>query len=584
MSELHPTVEERLAQITEEVQFLRSTVEDLVRRVGAPLESLAGEDREPGGETAPDTDVSLQRATGDALSSAATICFVLVAALLLRTVADNGIVPRLAGIVMGVVYSLVLIGISERRYSKAQRQANIFSVCGALSLLSIVYEGHMRFEALSGPISYAVLAGVVLLALYQGLRHRALAPLSVGLLGASVIGLLLDFPDPVFASPGALLLLAGAASVQANRLPSGRWIKWVSLGLILLFWCFWVIKLRVPLLRGAAPASSLSFSWFFPCLAAYVAVYTAIAARAHSSKTGLHRTFESILPVCCAVGAYWAARPILMPWVGSLRNIGLFGVLWAAAYTVQAIQFAVQSRRSLKSSTAFIVGAASLWMLSLPETGLSRTAVIFLWAVSAVGLMGLARKWRDHGIALLAGVVQAVACVKAYSWEVLPLRLPLLPSTVGTAFALSLICIVLYVESRSVRRGRVKILGVRMDPSRRAAVFFLIEAVVCGFIAVRILLLAALAALHYQEGDVVLCAQSILLNAFALLIAVAGLMSGVGEVLAVALLVAMVGAAKVFGNDLFQARDLPLILSVLSFGVTAALGSTIWARWQRRKN
>jgi hypothetical protein len=43
----------------------------------------------------------------------------------------------------------------------------------------------------------------------------------------------------------------------------------------------------------------------------------------------------------------------------------------------------------------------------------------------------------------------------------------------------------------------------------------------------------------------------------------------------------VVGCLKVFLVDLFSGSGLPLVLSVLSFGVVAMVGSIIMGRWPR---
>ncbi len=54
-----------------------------------------------------------------------------------------------------------------------------------------------------------------------------------------------------------------------------------------------------------------------------------------------------------------------------------------------------------------------------------------------------------------------------------------------------------------------------------------------------------------------------------------------GEIRNVAVLVTIIGALKVFVIDLFGARGIPLVMSVLSFGIAAALGSVILGKWHR---
>jgi hypothetical protein len=49
----------------------------------------------------------------------------------------------------------------------------------------------------------------------------------------------------------------------------------------------------------------------------------------------------------------------------------------------------------------------------------------------------------------------------------------------------------------------------------------------------------------------------------------------------VAILITLIGAGKVFLLDLFSMRGVPIVASLLSFGVTAFLESFALSRWQR---
>jgi hypothetical protein len=53
------------------------------------------------------------------------------------------------------------------------------------------------------------------------------------------------------------------------------------------------------------------------------------------------------------------------------------------------------------------------------------------------------------------------------------------------------------------------------------------------------------------------------------------------QLLGIAIFIGSVGCLKVFLVDLFSASGLPLVLSVLSFGVVAMVGSIIMGRWSR---
>jgi len=75
--------------------------------------------------------------------------------------------------------------------------------------------------------------------------------------------------------------------------------------------------------------------------------------------------------------------------------------------------------------------------------------------------------------------------------------------------------------------------------------------------------------------------QSILLNAMAVGLMTVGCARRDGELFVVALAVGALGAARVFGYDLLTIQGLPLVCSVLSFGLATAIASLLWRGWQR---
>jgi len=56
------------------------------------------------------------------------------------------------------------------------------------------------------------------------------------------------------------------------------------------------------------------------------------------------------------------------------------------------------------------------------------------------------------------------------------------------------------------------------------------------------------------------------------------------EILTVAIVVGLLGMVKSFVFDLFGIKGMPLVLSVFSSGIVAAVGSVISTRWQGKKD
>jgi hypothetical protein len=85
-----------------------------------------------------------------------------------------------------------------------------------------------------------------------------------------------------------------------------------------------------------------------------------------------------------------------------------------------------------------------------------------------------------------------------------------------------------------------------------------------------------------MQRDAFRCGQSVLINAAAIILIAWAYLRQDKEIRNVAILVTVVGAIKVFLYDLLGTHGLPLVFSVFSFGVAAAVESLALSRWQKK--
>ena len=76
------------------------------------------------------------------------------------------------------------------------------------------------------------------------------------------------------------------------------------------------------------------------------------------------------------------------------------------------------------------------------------------------------------------------------------------------------------------------------------------------------------------------CSQSVIINMSAIVMMFFALAHRSRELRNVAILVTVIGAINVFLYDLIRAHGIPLVISVLSFGLATAVESVILGRWQ----
>ena len=202
------------------------------------------------------------------LQRLSTICFLLVVALILRTITDNGIINRQIGSVIGMSYAAALMVMGWFRYGRANPLAPVFTVCGAILMFTIIGETHARFGALSSVPAYILLMLTGLGTAVISYVHRAPAPVAVGNLGMCITGAAIDYPTPFFPYLGIVLLTANLLGYFTARAHRYSWLRWILLLVTLFMIHLWGFKLGMTLLGGEKPPRALAPAWFLPLLTA----------------------------------------------------------------------------------------------------------------------------------------------------------------------------------------------------------------------------------------------------------------------------------------------------------------------------
>jgi hypothetical protein len=111
----------------------------------------------------------------------------------------------------------------------------------------------------------------------------------------------------------------------------------------------------------------------------------------------------------------------------------------------------------------------------------------------------------------------------------------------------------------------------------------LLAGLLSGFLMMRCTLFQAMQMMYPMPPDAFGCAQSVLINTAAIVLIALAYMRHDKEIRNVAILVTVVGGVKVFAYDLLGAHGLPLVFSVFSFGVAAAVESVALGKWTTNK-
>lgn len=572
---------QRIEELTEQVRSLNATVDELGARVrGLSRHSAEAPDavRDRPGESLSISPGVRGFQASAFLSATAAVCFLLVIALILRMASDMGVINYQFGAFLGLAYAFALFAFAHIRYTRARRAIPVYSTCGGILVFAIVLENHAQFTAAFTPLSYLILAASAFVMILLGYLHSVPTLLGMGTLGVSVVAVAAGFPNPVFPLAATLILLANLAVCVRTHLPKCGWMAWGMLATTLFFWFTWTVKLATVLNRGDDPAPALASSWFLPILAAFVVWYVVLAAR-NALRTGqISHGFETALPILTVLWSYPVARSIAGSALIPRPVLGIAGLVLALGFVVFALALAKRQGSLTRETTAFIVAAVLLCGFTLPSLVWHISAATIVWSMLGVALAVLSWKWQSGALRAMSYSVQAVAGGVAVTAAGLMSLEPFSVWLVSVGLAMAGLCLGHYLWCRRRPPHDHGRFFSAIDPNDRTAIVPFLVAVICAFGAVRMVWYEIGSAI--ESGGAFQCGQSVILNAAAILLAMAGLVKKNGEFLVIAVVVAILGAVKVFAYDFFHIQNLPLVISVFSFGLTAAIGALIWKKCQ----
>lgn len=577
------SIDTRVSQLAGEVRALADRLDLLTRRVDALAATGAGTwvASSAGAPVAP-ARAPRAAALATVLSTAATVSFVLVIALALRTIVDNGIIDRSVGTWAGIAYAALIVALGHARHGAGAWQGPVYSTCGALLLFAVVTESHVRFETLSTATSSGILVAAMALLSATGFRFSSPAPLVAATLGGSLVAIALDYPRPAFILVAPLVLLGNVLAFSTRGIPGCAWLRWASFAVSMGFWSLWTTQLRAPLLRHEALPPQAAAEWFLPAVAAFALCYVLFGLWSFARDGRAEARFAPCLVVANVVWAYAVAAAVAGPLLDGERALAAIAVVLAAGHALGAWVFARPGRRDVRAVLSLTW--AALILLALALTRLASPSgyewAVIVWSAVAAGLGVAAAGAGIQALRVTAHLYQAFALAAAAMLAVLPIPQAEAVTRAGSLLALSALCVVHYWACRRGLAGREPV-RLALHPGDRLGVMPLLAGLVYLFAGARVILHASLASHASPLEAAFQPAQSILINAMALGLMTIACVRRDGELFVVGLAVGAVGAARVFGYDLLTIQGLPLVCSVLSFGLATALASLLWRTWQR---
>ncbi|MCM0084348.1 hypothetical protein L4X63_22440 [Geomonas sp. Red32] len=517
------------------------------------------------------------------LTRLSTLCFLLVVALILRTLTDNNLINTLLGSGIGMTYAAFLMIWGGYGYEKKSALAPVFACCGAALMSTIVVETHARFASLPLIPAYLTLICTGGWMTFVSYRHRAFLPISVGTLGMCLAGAAIDYPHPFFPYLAMILFAANILGYFAARLKSCSWLRWIVLAVTIAMLQLWAVRLGIAVGGQETPAPELAPAWFLPTLAAFCLLFLSLAWAGilRSSGERISR-FDFALPTVNVVWGFLAAYYVVKASGGSLMLLGTIGLLIAGGHLWVTFWLTERKVEGAPGTNSFAFAGAALAAAALPALLGKFLIALPALAVVSVFMSFLSREWKNGGIRLTSYVVQIYASL---ALAMAMLMNPRAASDVVATIPAGLLTLITLYQYQWCRRYPPPSPSVfsRYDRLDRSAVLLLLAALLNGFFMVKVAMwqVMSLSMPARDVANALRCATSVAINGSAAAIMVLAYFRSNKEWRNVAILVTLIGGAKVFVHDLLGAHGVPLVASVFSFGLAAAIESLALGKWKK---
>lgn len=598
MSQNEKTLEEREKELTARLQAMEQQLERLTTRLGegdaggadnsgARTDAPARNTDAPADEIADVSEEVLNWASRTSLlPRLATLCFLLVVALILRTITDSGVINKLVGSGMGMSYAAILMIAGWYKYREQSPLAPIIAASGAILMSTIVVETHSHFNSLPVVPAYLTLIATGIAMALISRQFNAFTPISVGILGMCFAGAAMDYPRPFFPYLALVLFTANLLGYFASQLKRCTWLRWSALFVTIVMLQLWQSLILTALKRGET-TPEMAISWFLPAVAVFAVTYMALALfgiiRRGSDK--LSKYIVS-LPTISAFWVFSAANYVLGAQGGNTQLLGIIGSVFAFCHFGAASWLARRNIEGSPGSSSFAMAGGVLLALALPVATGSFMLSLPVISIVAIVMTYMSRIWGSGTLRLTAYLFQIYCCAAmAVAFRgVNPTAMSVLNIIpIGLMTGLMLYQ---YQWCRLWSPQKGTSFFSRFDTHDRSAVVLLLSGLISGFFMMRIAMFQAIAMLlpEVTHSDAFSCSQSILINCAAITLILFAFLRKNKEIRNVAILVMVVGGIKVFLYDLMGMHGLSLVFSVFSFGMAATVESIALGKWQKQTN
>jgi hypothetical protein len=564
-----------VAEETHQLEALTLAVEELRRRVAALEEWSSGVTvgAAPSMQTAPAAFESseLPDVSSGLLAALGRLLLGIAGAYLLRAIAEAGILPPLAGTLVGLAYAAAWLVSSVRIQVSNRLSVAMHGITAACIVAPLLWEATVRFHTFAPTGAAAALAVFVVLgqafAWYHD--HSALAGVTAFAGSATAIALIIATLDPV---PFATALAVGAAVVEfgagRNRALGWRWIIALTVD-----FCACLLVYLVTRPQGLPEGyASVPIAAVGALLIALVAIYVATTA----TRTLLHGNtfawFELLQVATIVIIALVGGLRISHGAAATLVSIGVACLsLGAGCYAVAFTDLASKPARNFHTYATF-----ALLLVLTGSVLIFPGLAAMVWSALAVAATWFGSRRRGITLQMHGGVYLFAAAAQSgllsYSagaiiggTDVHALRL-----TAGAAFC-AFGAVVAYVVTLLARKHGELEWTDRVPAS-------LVAALLCWSFAG----LAAGGLLRASfEASLASTFRTILVALVAVTLAWFGRDRNLRELIWILFPWMVFGAAKLVSDDFRQGQSATLFLSLLVYGATLIALPRLLRRNQR---
>ncbi len=508
---------------------------------------------------------------GPVLPLAGKSILVLGGAFLVRILTESRALPPRAGVALGLLYAVAWLALGDRSAARGNPLAGIFlGISSLLIACPLVWEATTRFHALPPPVSIALLAGLVVLALTVASRRRlrsvawAATVLPIG----TALGL---FPVPGAVIPLCLFLIALAVATTAlagPRTVSGQ--RWAAAAVADVTGLFVVELAARP---GGPPEAYVDLGRYF-VLAIALLLPAALLATIAFRALYLRRApdvFEGVASAAAiAIGLSGALR--LARGGPAEAPIALTGVTFGAAGYLIALLI-VERWPDQRGNFLYFSSLAPLFILLSTGPTLPGPPAALLRNVLAIFTAAAGVRFRRRALGIHSAVFLAAATAVSGFFQTslacflepgLPPAIPL--HVLREATAAGIVYVILAIGTRTESGW-----SVRLPAAFSAALTLL------GFGALLLVLLGRSTEIGRDPGALA-AARTAVLSVSAVGIAFAGRRWTMVELTWIAWGVLAAGAGKLVVQDLPSGRASTLFLSFVFYGAALIFAARFLSR------